>query len=81
VSATSSGAGAGVVFGIVVVLLAQQFAYLDLNPLITALTYVIIGAVIGGLIFGAVGWALGRSYEKKHPEITDTEPTTATPPP
>jgi NhaP-type Na+/H+ or K+/H+ antiporter len=68
VSATTSGMGAGIVLGIVFVLLAQQFGYLDLNPLVTALVDIVIGAIVGGLLFAILGWALGRRYEKRHPE-------------
>ncbi|HTW40191.1 MAG TPA: hypothetical protein VMF04_04975 [Thermoplasmata archaeon] len=67
-SSTTSGLGAGIVLGIVFVLLAQQFGYLDLNPLSTALVDIVIGAVVGGVLFGIIGWALGRRYEKNHPE-------------
>jgi len=74
VSATSSGVGCGVVLGIVFVLLAQQFGYLALNPLVTAFVYILIAAVIGGVIFGVIGWALGRRYESKHPELSAPTP-------
>jgi uncharacterized membrane protein YedE/YeeE len=67
-SATSSGVGCGIVLGVVFVLLAQQFGYLDLNPIVPAIVDIVIGAVIGGIIFGVFGWALGRRYEKNHPE-------------
>lgn len=66
-SAASSGAGAGVVLGIVFVLLAQQFTLLAMSTLLAALEYLIIGGVIGGVIFGLIGWALGRRYERTHP--------------
>jgi ABC-type Fe3+-siderophore transport system permease subunit len=79
VSATSSAAGAGVVLGIVFVLLAQQFGYLALNAIVTSLEYLIIAAVIGGVIFGVIGWGLGRRYESQHP--VDTAPSTAGPTP
>jgi uncharacterized membrane protein YagU involved in acid resistance len=77
VSATSSGAACGVVLGFVFVLLSQQFGYLDLNPLATAGIDILIAAVIGGVIFGVIGWGLGRRYEKRHPEMFGT----VTPPP
>ncbi|MGA8543416.1 MAG: hypothetical protein WB947_07780, partial [Thermoplasmata archaeon] len=81
VSATSSGATAGAVLGIVIVLLAQQFAYLDLNPLGTAILYIVIGAIIGGVLCGVIGWALGRRYEKQHPEMFGSGGPSQTPPP
>lgn len=59
-SAASEGAGAGVVLGIVVVLLGQQFGLLSLSDLEGALVALVVGAVAGALLFGAIGWALGR---------------------
>lgn len=80
-SATSSGAGAGVVLGIVFVLLAQQFGYLALNAIVMSLEYLIIGAVIGGVLFALIGWALGKRYERRHPEMADAPPAATSPPP
>jgi ABC-type Fe3+-siderophore transport system permease subunit len=80
VSATSSGAGAGVVLGIVFVLLAQQFGYLALNDIVTSLVYLIVAGVIGGVIFALIGWALGKRYERRHPEMMDAPPSAASPP-
>ncbi len=65
-SAGSSGAGCGVVLGIVAVLLAQQFDYLNLSVLAPALEYVIVAAVIGGVVGGIIGWLLGRRYLANH---------------
>lgn len=61
-SATSHGAGCGVVLGIVLVIFLQQVAYLDLSGLVPALVDLIIGGVIGGVLGAGVGWALGRNY-------------------
>ena len=82
-SATSQGAGCGVVLGIVFILLAQQFGLLSLSDLVTALEYLVIGAVVGGVIFALIGWALGRRYESQHPpEVAgDSMTAGATPPP
>jgi membrane protein YqaA with SNARE-associated domain len=66
-SAGSHGAGCGVVLGIVLVLLAQQFAFLSLSVLSTALEDLVIGAVLGGILGGLIGWALGRRYLRSHP--------------
>ncbi len=66
-SATSHGAGCGVVLGIVIVIFLQQVAYLALSDLVPALEYLIIGAVIGGVLGAVIGWALGRSYLARHP--------------
>lgn len=62
----ASGAGSGVVFGIALVLLIQQFGYLDFSSnLVNALVYIIIFAVVFGIIFGVIGRALkGRAMRK-----------------
>jgi hypothetical protein len=67
VSATSHGAGCGVVLGIVFVLLAQQLDYLNLSVLVPALEDLVIAGVIGGVLGAALGWALGRRYLSQHP--------------
>jgi hypothetical protein len=61
-SSTSHGAGCGVVLGIVLVIFLQQIGYLDLSDLVPALEWLIIAAVVGGVIGAGIGWALGRSY-------------------
>jgi membrane protein YqaA with SNARE-associated domain len=65
-SATSHGAGCGVVLGIVLVVLFQQLGYLDLSDLVPTLEYLILGGVIGGVLGALIGWALGRSYLSRH---------------
>ncbi len=65
-SATSSGAACGVVLGIVFVLLAQQFGYLNLSGLVPAIEYLVIGAVIGGVFGALIGWGLGKRYLARH---------------
>jgi ABC-type Fe3+-siderophore transport system permease subunit len=67
VSATSAGAGCGVVLGIVFVLLAQQFSMLSLSALIPSIEYILIGAIIAGLVGAVIGYALGRRYASRHP--------------
>jgi len=66
-SAASYAAESGVVLGIVFVLLAQQFGYLALASLTTGILDIVIGAVIGGVLFGLIGWALGHRYLRNHP--------------
>lgn len=66
-SAASHGAASGVVLGIVLVLLAQQLGFLPLSDLVLAIEYLIVGAVIGGILFGLIGWGLGRRYLARHP--------------
>jgi len=68
VSATSTGASCGVVLGIVVVLLLQQFGYLDLTNLTNALIDLGLGIVVGGVLGGVIGWALGKRYPRTHPD-------------
>ncbi|MGD0250567.1 MAG: hypothetical protein ABSB97_06760 [Thermoplasmata archaeon] len=66
-SATTHGIAAGIVFGIVVVLLGQQFGYLSLSQLTPAILYFVIAIVVGAVVFGLIGMALGRAYLRKHP--------------
>jgi hypothetical protein len=66
-SAASHGAGGGVVIGIVTVLLLQQFSYLVFSQLVPTVIDLLIGAIVGGLIFGLVGWGLGVRYRHQHP--------------
>jgi hypothetical protein len=74
VSATGSAAASGVVLGIVLVLLAQQFGLLGLSDLVHAIEYLVIGAVVGGVVFALIGWALGRRYLARHPPAAATPP-------
>lgn len=73
-SAASQGAGSGVVIGLVLVLLLQQFGSLDLSDLIPAIEYLLIGGVIGGILGGLIGWALGRSYLARHAVASTSAP-------
>jgi len=74
VSAASHAAGAGVVLGLVTVLLLQQFFVLDLTSLTTALVDLVIGAIVGGVLFAAIGWGLGRRYAHVHPDVGGPTP-------
>jgi hypothetical protein len=67
VSATGSGAAAGVVLGIAGVLLAQQLGFLGLSDLTRGIVYLVIAAVVGGILFALFGWAMGRRYLARHP--------------
>lgn len=73
-SATSHGVAAGVVLGIVFVLLGQQFGYLSLSALSTTILYFVIGIVVGAVVFGLIGMALGRAYLRKHPPAGSNPP-------
>lgn len=66
-SATSHGVASGVVFGIVAVVLGQQFGLYSLSDLATAIEYLVIGVVVGAVVFGVIGMALGRRYLRRHP--------------
>ena len=70
ISAAGRGLGCGVVLGIVAVLLAQQFAYLNLSVLVPAVEDLVIAAVIGGVLGGLIGWGLGRRYLASYPMAT-----------
>jgi len=74
-SATSHGAGCGVVIGIVLVVFLQQISYLDLSDLVPSIEYLLIGGVIGGVIGALVGWALGKRYLARHPVGAAPSPT------
>lgn len=67
-SATSQGAVSGIVLGIVFVLLGQQLGYFDLSDIATSVEYFVIAMVIGAVIFGVIGWALGHAYLHRHPQ-------------
>jgi membrane protein YqaA with SNARE-associated domain len=73
-SAGSHGAGCGVVLGIVLVLLAQQFAFISLSVLGTAIEDLVLGAILGGILGGLLGWSLGRRYLRAHPEPASPTP-------
>lgn len=76
-SATSRGVASGIVFGIVAVVLGQQFGLFSLSDLGTALEYLIIGIVIGAVIFGVIGLLLGRRYLRKHATAPAEPPSTS----
>ncbi len=71
-SATTHGLSCGVVLGIVFVLLAQQFGFLSLSEITPAAEYLVGGAVVGGIIFGLLGWWLGHRYLALHPPPTES---------
>lgn len=74
-SATSQGAVSGIVLGIVFILLGQQLGYFDLSDIGTSVEYLVIAMVIGAVIFGVIGWGLGRAYLHRHPEEVSPPPT------
>ena len=50
----------GIALGLVVVLLLQQLGALALPDLGTAVLAFAVGALVGGLLFGLVGWSVDR---------------------
>ncbi len=59
-STAGSAAGSGVILGLAGVLLAQQFAFLALSTVVSTIEYLVVGALVGGVACGAIGWTLGR---------------------
>ena len=59
-SALTHGIGCGIALGIVGALLAQQLGYIELSNIGPTLIYLVGGALLGAVVFGALGWALGR---------------------
>ena len=60
-SSLTRGLGCGIVLGIALVLLGQQFGFLDLSKLTPAVEYLVIGAIAFGVVGAAVGHHLGRA--------------------
>lgn len=69
-SAGGSAAGSGLVVGLCLVLLGQQFGFLDLSNLVTGLIYLIVFAVVFAVVFGLLGVWLGARYLRKHASLT-----------
>ena len=65
-SSASHGAGCGVVLGICLVVLFQQFGYVNLSDIDPTIEYLVIGIVVGGVIGALIGWVLGRGYLARH---------------
>jgi len=53
-------AASGAVLGAVVVLLAQQLGALPLSEVWPGFLWLFLGALVGGLVFGTVGWLADR---------------------
>ena len=69
-SAGGSAAGSGLVVGLCLVFLGQQFGFLDLSNLVTGLIYLIAFAVVFAVVFGLLGVWLGARYLRKHASLT-----------
>lgn len=82
--AGSSAAGSGLVVGLCLVLLGQQFGLLDLSSLLLGVVYFVAFAAGFAVVFGLIGTWLGHRYLRKHRGLrawrTSPEPTEPTPP-
>ena len=76
----ASGAGSGVVIGIATAFLAWQFGYLDLGMPSPGLLYLVAFIVVGAIVFGIIGAAIGRRYLRKHRPVVAWRPGPAAPP-
>ncbi|HLM92113.1 MAG TPA: hypothetical protein VK424_08760 [Thermoplasmata archaeon] len=72
----SSGATSGAILGLVLVLLFQQFGYLDFSSnLVNALVVLIVVMAVLGVIFGLLGRVLkGRAIRKAEAGQNATPP-------
>jgi hypothetical protein len=68
--AGSSAAGSGLVVGLCLVFLGQQFGFFDLSGLVTGIIYLVVFAVVFAVIFGLLGMWLGARYVRKHSGLT-----------
>jgi hypothetical protein len=71
--AGSSAAGSGLVVGLCLVFLGQQFGFFDLSGLVTGIIYLVAFAVVFAVVFGLVGTWLGARYVRKHSGLTAWE--------
>jgi hypothetical protein len=63
--AGSHSVASGMVLGLVVVLLGQQFGYIDLSSSYNGILDLVIAAVVGAIVAGLVGRAIGRRAERR----------------
>jgi uncharacterized membrane protein SpoIIM required for sporulation len=69
--AGSSAAGSGVVVGLCLTFLGQQFGFFDLSNLVTGIIYLVAFAVVFGVVFGLFGVWLGARYKRKHSGLAE----------
>ena len=67
-SAGTSAAGTGVIFGIALAFLGQELGYVDFGPLFRALETLVVFAIVFAVLFGIVGAGIGRSYRRRAAE-------------
>jgi len=68
--AGSSAAGSGLVVGLCLVFLGQQFGFFDLSNLVTGVIYLVAFAIVFALVFGLAGMWIGARYLRKHSGLT-----------
>ncbi|MGA7860607.1 MAG: hypothetical protein WCB19_01965 [Thermoplasmata archaeon] len=68
--AGSSAAGSGLVVGLCLVFLGQQFGFFDLSNLVTGVIYLVAFAVVFAVVFGLAGMWIGARYLRKHSGLT-----------
>ena len=69
--AGSSAAGSGLVVGLCLVFLGQQFGFFDLSSLVLGVIYLVAFAVVFAVVFGLLGVWLGARYMRKHSSLTE----------
>lgn len=75
--AGSSAAGSGLIVGLCLVLLGQQFGLLDLSILLTGVVYIVAFSIGFAVVFGLIGMWLGAWYMRKHAGLTPWQPMAA----
>ena len=78
-SAGGSAAGSGLVVGLCLAFLGQQFGFFDLSSLVTGLIYLIAFAVVFAVVFGLLGMWIGARYLRKHTSLTPWKEKAAAP--
>jgi NhaP-type Na+/H+ or K+/H+ antiporter len=64
-SAVTTAAGSGVVLGIVIVFLLQQFGRIAFNGFLLSLLLLVAAGIVGGVIFGVAAWATARRASRR----------------
>jgi positive regulator of sigma E activity len=77
--AGSSAAGSGIVVGLCLVFLGQQFGFFDLSVPLTGLLYLVTFSIAFAIVFGLLGIWLGARYKRKHSGLTAWQSKSAAP--
>lgn len=77
--AGSSAAGSGLVVGLCLTFLGQQFGFFDLSNLVTGIIYLVAFGVVFAVVFGLFGVWLGARYKRKHSGLTAWQSKQAVP--